>query len=372
MKNTKNIIIYFPSIENGGMEKNLFNLFNFLAKKKELNVILCSTFINAKIKKKISKQIKLIQYKSKNNFFLNRYLISFFSFIFFYRKLKKNFFSKNTIIFSAQNSAISIVLSKILNFKIIVRNGNHPWSALKFSDNLLPNILSFILKLLTYNFANKIICNSKKTKDFFEYFIFDKRKLSSIENSVNFNMKIKSFKKKNLIVSAGRLTKQKDFVTLLKGFKIFFENNKDYKLCILGEGKEKQKLINLVINFDIKKNVIFKNYVNEPLPIFSSSKIYVCTSLYEGLPSSLIEALSVKTPVISTDCLSGPNEILENGKYGYLFKIKDYKKLAYLMNYVVKNYSQATKKTLKGNKTLYKYQVENVASKYLNEIKNLI
>ena len=80
------------------------------------------------------------------------------------------------------------------------------------------------------------------------------------------------------------------------------------------------------------------------MPILSNSKIYVCTSLYEGLPSSLIEALSVGTPIISTDCSSGPNEILENGKFGYLFKIKDHQRLAFLMNYVVKNYPEAKKK----------------------------
>lgn len=371
MKNSKNIIIYFPSIENGGMEKNLFNLFNFLAKKKYCNIILFYSFINSKIKKKISKKIRLVQYKSKNKFFLKRYLVSIFSFIFFYKKIKENFLSENTIIFSAQNSVISIILSKMLNLRIIVRNGNHPWSALKFSENLLLNTISFILKILTYNFANKIVCNSKKTKEFFQYFILNKNKLSSIENSVNLKTPPKSSRENNLIVSAGRLTKQKDFVTLLKGFQIFLINNKDYKLCILGEGKEKQKLVNLTITLGIKKKVIFKNYVNDPLPIFSNSKIYVCTSLYEGLPSSLIEALSVGTPIISTDCSSGPNEILENGKFGYLFKIKDHQRLAFLMNYVVKNYPEAKKKIIKGRKTLYKYNVKNVASKYLNEIENL-
>ena len=62
---------------------------------------------------------------------------------------------------------------------------------------------------------------------------------------------------------------------------------------------------------------------------------------------------------------------IENGKYGYLFDIKDYKKLAYLMNHVIKNYSKAKKKIMDGRKTLYKYKVSNVALKYLNEIESL-
>ena len=371
MQSKKNILIYFPSIENGGMEKNLFNLFNYLSKKKEFNLFLACNHINFRFKKNISDKIHLIQYKPKKKLFLNRYLISIYSFFFFIKKLKSSFLPNNTIIFSVQNSIISVILSKILGFKIIIRNGNHPWSALKYSDNLIFSLISFFIRFFIYNFADKIVCNSEESKKFFSNFILKKSKLFTIKNSIILKQK-NSSKKKNFILSAGRLTKQKDFVTLLKAFKIFKEKNRNYKLLILGEGKEKKSLTELAKSLNIHKSVKFKGFVKKPLPFFSNAKMYICSSLYEGLPSTLIEALSVGTPIISTNCQSGPSEILCNGKFGYLFDVRDHNALAHLMNHVVKNYQDAIKKILKGRKTLYQYQVKNVSVKYINEINKLL
>ena len=59
---------------------------------------------------------------------------------------------------------------------------------------------------------------------------------------------------------------------------------------------------------------MFKNFVKNPNKLISLSKVYVCSSLYEGLPNSIIEALNLGTPIISSDCKSGPKEILKNGK----------------------------------------------------------
>ena len=167
------------------------------------------------------------------------------------------------------------------------------------------------------------------------------------------------------------MTKQKNFETLIKGFKIFEKKNKDYKLMILGEGRNKNNLRSLSIKLGIQNKVIFKNYVNNPLYFLSISKLYVCSSLYEGLPSSLIEALSVKTPIISTNCQSGPNEILQNGKFGYLFELENYNQLGNLLIRSIKNYSLSKKKILKGQVTLKKYDVNLVGKKYLKEINDM-
>ena len=143
MKKLKNVLVYFPSIENGGMEKNLFNMLNFISNKNLIKFYLLTNFVDKNIKKKISKKIKIIKYGSSFKILNNRYLISFVSFFYFFFFLKKNFFSKNTLIFSAQNSIASILLSKILNYKILVRNGNHPVGSLIYSENKFLSLISF-------------------------------------------------------------------------------------------------------------------------------------------------------------------------------------------------------------------------------------
>ena len=371
MNKFKEIILYFPSLENGGMEKNLLNMFNYLAETKKIKITLFCIHINRNIKKQISTKINIIKYNTKKKFFLKRFLISIISFSFFYKILKKNYSTKNTIIFSAQNSVLCIVLANILNFKIIIRNGNHPWSSMLYSDHTIMNFLSFILRLIFYNYADKIICNSIKSTIFFKNILFIKSSILCIPNSVNLK-KFKDTKKRdNYIVSAGRLTKQKNFETLIKAFSLFANKYDNYKLLILGEGNKKKKLINLATKLNIKKKVIFKNFVKDPSKIFIKSKIYVCSSLYEGLPSSLIESLNTFTPVISTNCLSGPSQILKNGNYGYLYPIKNYLRLSKLMEYVVNNYHEAKRKTIKGQKSLSQYDVKYISMKYLKEINSL-
>ena len=371
MNKFKNVLLYFPSIENGGMEKNLFNMFNFISDKRLMNVYILTNFIEKKIKKKISKKIKIIHYNSKKKILNNRYLISFVSFLYFYSVLKKKFSSKNSLIFSAQNSSISILLSKTLNYKILVRNGNHPLGSLIYSENKILSFLSFIFKLFFYNFTDKVICNSKQSTNFLKNFIFPRSKVKYIGNStllIRNNLKIK---RNNYIITAGRLSKQKNLQTLIKAFYLFSKIKKNFKLIILGEGKQKTKLQKLCHNLKISQKVLFKNFVNNPNKFILSSKIYVCSSLYEGLPSSIIEALNLGTPVISSDCKSGPKEILKNEKYGYLFPVKDYNALSKKLLYVCNNYHKAIIKTKKGQKSLKSFQVDNVSDLYMKEMNKL-
>ena len=84
MKKFKNVLVYFPSIENGGMEKNLFNMFNYISNNNLAKIYLLTNFIEKNIKKKISKKIKIIKYGSSISILNNRYLISFVSFFYFF------------------------------------------------------------------------------------------------------------------------------------------------------------------------------------------------------------------------------------------------------------------------------------------------
>ena len=102
MKKLKNVLVYFPSIENGGMEKNLFNMLNFISNKNLIKFYLFKNFVNKNIKKKISKKIRIIKYGSSINVLNNRYLISFVSFFYFFLFLKKNFFKKYLSLFCSK------------------------------------------------------------------------------------------------------------------------------------------------------------------------------------------------------------------------------------------------------------------------------
>ncbi len=130
-----------------------------------------------------------------------------------------------------------------------------------------------------------------------------------------------------VILSCGRLHPQKDFTTLIKAFSILCKNI-DARLIILGKGSEKMKLKKLIRELGIEEKVDLPGFVLNPYPYMKNASVFVLSSIYEGLSNVIIEALACGCPVVSTDCPSGPREILENGKYGKLVPVKDYQKLA--------------------------------------------
>lgn len=125
-----------------------------------------------------------------------------------------------------------------------------------------------------------------------------------------------------VILGVGRLAPQKDFVTLLKAF-AHVRLQRDCRLIILGEGPERQTLQNLVEELGLSEVVSMPGFVPNPFPYMRMARLLVLSSLHEGLPNVLIQAMALGTPVVATDCPSGPAEILEQGRFGPLVAIGD-------------------------------------------------
>jgi glycosyltransferase involved in cell wall biosynthesis len=108
---------------------------------------------------------------------------------------------------------------------------------------------------------------------------------------------------------------QKGFDTLLRAHAQLHD---DIRLVILGEGPLRPRLERLARDLGIDHRVDFAGFLTNPYPCYRASDAVVLSSRWEGLPTVLIEALSLGTPVVSTDCPSGPAEILEDGRWGRL------------------------------------------------------
>lgn len=134
-------------------------------------------------------------------------------------------------------------------------------------------------------------------------------------------------KKTPLIIAVGRLSPEKDYKTLLSAYKKVKEQI-ECRLIILGEGAERTNLLNLANSLDITEYIDLPGFVSNPYAWIARSNLFVLSSRYEGLPTVLIEALACGTPVVSTNCISGPAEILENGKFGDLVPVGDVEALA--------------------------------------------
>ncbi|HNS59257.1 MAG TPA: glycosyltransferase [Nitrosomonas europaea] len=133
-----------------------------------------------------------------------------------------------------------------------------------------------------------------------------------------------------VILGVGRLTPQKDFVTLIRAF-AQVRTVRNCRLVILGEGELRAELEQLVASLGVQDNVQLPGFADNPFAWMSRVRLFVLSSRWEGLPNVLIQAMACGAAVVSTDCPSGPDEILEGGKWGRLVPVGDEEALAEAM-----------------------------------------
>ncbi len=130
-----------------------------------------------------------------------------------------------------------------------------------------------------------------------------------------------------VILGVGKLEAQKDFPTLIRAF-ARVRQVRPSRLVILGWGPERPQLEALIQKLGLESDVALLGYIDNPYAYMARAAVFVLSSAWEGLPTVLIEAMAVGVPVVSTDCKSGPSEILDNGKYGLLKPVGDSNALA--------------------------------------------
>ena len=219
-------------------------------------------------------------------------------------------------------TSLPLLLNCIYNFdtKIILRISGKPKL----------NIFRSLLWKIALNKIYKITFPTKETLEEFKRLkLTDENKLQLLYDPV-LNLKDISKKKHAIIseeflikekyfLSIGRLTKQKNFDFLLNSFKKIFINNEKYKLVIIGEGEDRKKLQNIINNSNLQKYVYLIGFKDNVFKYFRNAECFILSSLWEDPGWVLIEAIASNTIVLSSDCPSGPKEILDNQR-GILFK----------------------------------------------------
>ena len=139
------------------------------------------------------------------------------------------------------------------------------------------------------------------------------------------------------ILGIGRFMPQKDFPLLLRAFAQVNHREGDTKLILLGDGPDRSELRSLARELDIADSVDMPGFISNPYAYLAKASLFVLSSIHEGLPTVLVEALACGCPVVSTNCPSGPDEILEGGKWGQLVPVGDVNALAHAMVTTLEN-----------------------------------
>lgn len=368
MFNKKKILLFMPSIEGGGAEKNFFIVANHISRFfPEVSIIT----VSKKFKNKFSNKIKIITPESSfweklkyRNF---KYLICFWLFI---RYVLKN---KKFLVFSFQANLYCCILAKIFGLKIIIRTNT---SMTGWSKNF---VKKFFYKIIS-SMVDKIVVNSHDLKkEYFKYFriktdtIFNPLDKKNILKKSREKINFKFFNKKTTnFISVGRLTDQKDHLTLLNGFNLLKRNtNFQFRLLILGRGVNKNKIKNFIEQNKLKRFIKIIDYKKNPYPFIYNSDCLILSSKYEGLPNVILEGLVLNKFIISSDCPTGPREILISGKGGLLFKTGDKDDLFKKILIYIKNKKKSNKIKKYGISQLDRFDYNKNLNKYIELIKKI-
>lgn len=281
----------------------------------------------------------------------------------FIRKYFRNNYDV-VISFLAPFNMLAIFANLFNKVPMIVADRNDP--------NKIPsNVVVRKLRDLLYRFADGVVLQTNHNKEYFNYI---KDKCTVIPNPIDFKenagIALKT-RKKNKIVTVGRLMPQKNQLMLIDSFNEFLKKHSEYQLVIYGEGPYRETLENRIKELNIENNVLLFGSTNNVFDEIKDAKIFVMTSNYEGMPNALIEAMCLGLPVISTK-VSGADDLIINGENGYLIDLNDKEKLVEKMNYIIEN-NEITKsfgeEAVKLNDEL---NLNSVFNKWIDFIKHIV
>jgi len=199
----------------------------------------------------------------------------------------------------------------------------------KFADHVIAVSIGVKEDLLSMNVKNdkiQVIYNPVITKPLKE------------ENISNLAIKNWTKSKHKKLIAVGEFKAQKNFLNLVKA--IYFAKcslNLDLSLLILGDGEQMSYISSQITKMDLEENIFLAGWVNDPLPYYNLADLFVLSSDYEGFGVVIVEAMSCGLNIVSTDCKSGPSEILMNGDLGTLCKVNDPESLANAIMHALKH-----------------------------------
>ncbi|WP_353142297.1 glycosyltransferase [Acinetobacter pragensis] len=320
------VMFFLPTLGGGGAERTVIQLANHFAEQ-GLNIHLGVCDLNgvkAKLLPEVSPKIELV------NFDCGRVINSVTPL-----KLRLQAEQYDCLVATQTHTNIIAAIAKKLagvKTRLIFREVSTPSKNMK-----LQGIAKFVLKTLvnwTYPMAQQVVCVSKGVEqDFREYYNYKKHNLSTIYNPVlddayfeklNAPVEHRFFNGNNqVILAVGRLTEAKNFGFLIRSFKALHDQHPETRLIILGEGELRAEFEALIQQLDLNDAVDLPGFDSNPYAYFKYASLFVLSSNWEGLPGVLIQALASKVKVVSTNCPSGPLEILDHAKFGLLVECND-------------------------------------------------
>ena len=374
----------------GGVERVICTLANRLSENHEVTVISeykssATPFYNydknIELKYLINNSMnKTGKMNSKNvKYYLYRAIEKIKSFVYLRKRIKTLFSDyKNVdiIIFGRVFVALDFfpILKKNKEMTVIVRDAIH---IKYYSEKVKKKMLKYFPKMVNYF----IVSSDESINEYKRFFDTDTLNLVKIYNPIGIKPNIAYNLKNKTIVSIGRMDSQKGYDSLIRSFAYIHQLHPDWNLKLYGNGNYEKYLQKLIDDLTLTTCVEILPSIKNVVEIFNKSSIFVLPSRYEGYANVLVEAMSCGMPCVSYNWLMGVEEIIEDGKNGFvvylqnrndyfngIYSEKDVKNLAKKINYMIDNPKVCQKISKEAVKIIESRQLEKIINEWLKLI----
>jgi len=361
LKNKKTIAFVINSLTSGGAERVVSILVNALVQKYNIIII---TFVKAPIFYELND--KILVRSCTNKLSPSKNAFQAISSNFFLVKKIRYFLKENDVDlcigFMTTANILSVIASKLQHIPVIISERNNPY----LEDHTIPMFWKK-LRRLVYPRTNYLVVQTEGIKKFYKGFI-KQRQLKIIPNPINPSFKnIHGVVRENIVLNVGRLSEQKAQDVLIRAFANI--KPKGWKLYIAGNGEKKENLQLLINDLNMTDQIELLGTVKNVERLYSTSKIFAFTSIFEGFPNALLEAMHFGLACISTDCPTGPSELIQNDKTGYLIPMNDEKALENRLTFLINNHQEIERIGNAARISTKNYNVDSIVSKWENLIK---
>lgn len=332
------------SMVGGGTERVIAVLANYFVKQnKEVTILMTAS---GRVEYDLDSEIEVIQLGEKTGGRLVGRLRRISRLRTYFRKNKDTIY----LSFGTETNMFAILSSFLMKSKLIISERNDP------------NKCTFAKKRdLLYPFAKGFVFQTQDAMDYFPEFI--RKKGVVIPNPVSGKVPERyEGERRKEIVAVGRLEEQKNHKLLLEAYKDFSKVIPNFTLKIYGKGDLKQELENYAAGLEIGESVIFADFAKDVLEQIRDSYMYILSSDYEGISNSLLEAMAMGLPVISTDCpIGGSKMLIKDHENGILVPVGDRKALSDAMIELAKDKDFTEKISMKALSVKKNYSTEKIA-----------
>lgn len=353
----KHVALFISALRKGGSERVMINLAEYL-NKNGIRVTLVNQY-EGQDEYELSPEIRRVYSEITEEEISRSRIINLYRRFVKLRNIWKTEKPDVILSFIGKNNIMSVLTSRFLKIPVIVSVRGEPKE----------EYASWAMRMIVnpcFEQADGVVLQTKAAADFFSEKI--KNKAVILKNPLNPSFVRSRYEgeRDKTVYAVGRVDVNKNHEMLIRAFSAIAEEFPEYRLIIYGKGECLEKLRNLVKELGMKERIFLPGAVNNVADSIYKGSAFVLCSYSEGMPNTLIEAMCMGLPSISTDCpCGGPAELIQDGENGLLIPTGNQKLLEQALRRILGDEAEAARMGCNASKLLEEYSPEHVGASWM-------